>query len=329
MTDFLDLLEDDLRGAAERRGRRRRPVRALKAVAVVAAIAVVAVGGVQVADLLGSPEETAQDPPAVPQLSREDAPVAVIAAGQVGASQVIASRLTRWGYEVAGPSTTAPDDLGSMVLYRPGADKLAADIGERLQIGAVRPLSPADEKRLGGGLSKSKLVVVFGFDLQDRVLQHAGECQAAGGDLRLCSAMSEAGSVTAFYDGDGRLPIRSPRGIGHWRWAALSPDGRTILAQWSAECEVPQAYLIDRERGRLRRVGGVSTALGWTTDGRAIVFLPADGGCGGAEEPGVYLVSRDGRARMYIIPSNRREPPRRLPPSVTPRNLVAIERSAG
>ena len=74
---------------------------------------------------------------------------------------------------------------------------------------------------------------------------------------------------------DGKtLAIGKPRGakIGHWAKAFLSPDGKTFLAQWSAECEVPVAYLI--ADGRLRPYGKESVALGWLPSGEALIHFP-------------------------------------------------------
>nr|MDQ3823714.1 hypothetical protein [Actinomycetota bacterium] len=86
--------------------------------------------------------------------------------------------------------------------------------------------------------------------------------------------------------------------IGHWAGAWLSPDGRTLLAQWSAECEIPIAFFVDVERGSMRPVTGEqrwtnapeSVALGWAPDGRARVRFPK-GACGrSSDRPGVYLI---------------------------------------
>jgi hypothetical protein len=90
--------------------------------------------------------------------------------------------------------------------------------------------------------------------------------------------------------------------IGHWAWAALSPDGSTLLAQWSAECEVPIAFFVPAEGGQPRVVSDeedwatspASVALGWTPNGRAIVLFPEESPCGSAGKPGLYLVSVDG-----------------------------------
>ena len=85
--------------------------------------------------------------------------------------------------------------------------------------------------------------------------------------------------------------------VGHWEDAWLSPDGRTLLAQWYAECEVPSAFFVPADGGRPRSVTGggwrrapESTALGWLADGRARVRL-GKSACGtSAPEPGVYAI---------------------------------------
>jgi hypothetical protein len=88
---------------------------------------------------------------------------------------------------------------------------------------------------------------------------------------------------------------------GHWAAAWLSPDGETLLAQWSAECEIPIAFFVEAKTGEMRPVTGEanwaeapeSIALGWNGDGRARVRL-TKGYCGGAKHPpGVYLIDPD------------------------------------
>jgi len=103
---------------------------------------------------------------------------------------------------------------------------------------------------------------------------------------------------------DGKtLAIRTPPGakVGHWTKAYLSPDGKTFLAQWSAECEVPFTFLVPARGGVPRVVTGnadwtkapQSTADGWTEDGRAIVEITR-GDCGKPSSRGLYLVAQDG-----------------------------------
>ena len=86
--------------------------------------------------------------------------------------------------------------------------------------------------------------------------------------------------------------------LGFWRKAWLSPDGETVLAEWSGECEVPHAFFVAAKNGSMRVVTGErdwttspeSIALGWSPGGLARVRLPK-GLCGGsAARPGVYLV---------------------------------------
>ncbi len=96
--------------------------------------------------------------------------------------------------------------------------------------------------------------------------------------------------------------------VGHWRSLSLSPDGSLLLAEWSAECEVPTAFLIDTSTGASRTVTGeagldwldapTSRAAGWLPEGRAVVALWA-GACGTtAEVPGVYTFSSTSAMRQ-------------------------------
>jgi len=163
------------------------------------------------------------------------------------------------------------------------------------------------------------------------------------GVLRLCSDLGQGGHG-AFVVGDGKdaelLEIQSPGPTasasdagraGHWDWAALSPDGSTLLAQWSAECEVPIAFFVALPAGSPRPVTGEvdwakspdSVALGWTKDGRAIVFLPHGPACGGGSgKAGVYLYSAPGAGRRFIATHGKPESP--VPRSLRPRATRAL-----
>jgi hypothetical protein len=95
----------------------------------------------------------------------------------------------------------------------------------------------------------------------------------------------------------------APSFVGHWRSAVRSPDGRTLLLQWSAECEIPVAYFADADGSHLRTVARDPTvesdALGWARDGRAVIAFPK-GLCGnGRRPPGTYLV--DPRTRRATL----------------------------
>ena len=88
---------------------------------------------------------------------------------------------------------------------------------------------------------------------------------------------------------------------GHWDWAAVSPDGKWLVAQWTAECEVPIAFLVPAGGGKALPVASdrngpaTSKALGWTRDGRAIVELPGLS-CGTtSQRPGTYVLRPRGK----------------------------------
>jgi hypothetical protein len=101
-----------------------------------------------------------------------------------------------------------------------------------------------------------------------------------------------------------------PSGIGHWRKAMFSPDGTHVLLQWSGECEMQTAYVGDPGRP-LRQVPGptpTADALGWSADGRAVVFVPTEPGCGTDDDrSGLHLVRADGTWVRVFGPSDGRQ----------------------
>jgi len=109
-----------------------------------------------------------------------------------------------------------------------------------------------------------------------------------------------------------RAPVKAPAPnippAGHWAGVRLSPDGRTLLGQWSAECETPQVFLVTRRTGSVRRPGGAadnSIALGWTSDGRALLHFPT-GVCGGTYHGGSGVYAVDGRRLRLLFETTRR-----------------------
>jgi hypothetical protein len=86
-------------------------------------------------------------------------------------------------------------------------------------------------------------------------------------------------------DGIPPKPVKNAYPAGFWVPERIfrSPDGRTLLAQWSGACETQTAYLVLVASGKVRavfsaKVRGIlmayeSTAHGWTADGRARVRL--------------------------------------------------------
>jgi hypothetical protein len=116
-------------------------------------------------------------------------------------------------------------------------------------------------------------------------------------------------------------PVDTVPGGGSWGYALPGPSG-LVLAQWSGECEVPNAMFVTPGQSpvgvtgeqRLSRAPE-SRALGWDDRGRAIVHLQ-EGECGTSfERPGIYaftgpgvgeLVYRDRKlfeARMWGAPA--------------------------
>jgi hypothetical protein len=92
----------------------------------------------------------------------------------------------------------------------------------------------------------------------------------------------------------GPAYVYQGRAAGHWQYVRAAPDGR-LLAQWSGECESPAAFLVTAAGARgFGARSDESIALGWLTDGRALVYFPR-GLCGGTfrAHPGVYVVGGD------------------------------------
>jgi hypothetical protein len=115
---------------------------------------------------------------------------------------------------------------------------------------------------------------------------------------------------STIYLGGRRLvgPLPSPAGRtgGYWVSVELSPDRRTLLLQWEGECETSTAYLALANGTHLRPAVGTrateSGALGWTRDGRAVLYLP-HAVCGaGFPRAGVYLLDPRSRRRSFVYP---------------------------
>jgi hypothetical protein len=105
--------------------------------------------------------------------------------------------------------------------------------------------------------------------------------------------------------------------LGHWRAVHPSPDAKTLLAQWSGECEIPIAFFLPANGGAPRPVTGErewhkapeSIAVGWSRDGRARVHL-LRGACGiAAQRPGTYLIDPASGRVTYERPLPKRYRP--------------------
>ena len=144
------------------------------------------------------------------------------------------------------------------------------------------------------------LVVLAGCgSTKTRIVTRTQRCNGITADLSFHYAICGDRFVR---DGEA-LAIGKPSGakVGHWAKAFLSPDGKTFLAQWSAECEIPAAFFVPVRGGTPRVVTGEadwakapqSVADGWTEDGRAIVEV-SRGDCGLPSHRVMYLIAQDG-----------------------------------
>jgi hypothetical protein len=116
-----------------------------------------------------------------------------------------------------------------------------------------------------------------------------GGCRTTDVELVVCPRLIR---------GSTGVLARAPGKVGHWVWASRSPRGKEVLAQWSAECEVPVAYLI--AGGKLRAYGSEAVALGWLPSGAALIHFP-NGPCAGTSHArGIYAVPSAGTARLML-----------------------------
>ncbi len=113
------------------------------------------------------------------------------------------------------------------------------------------------------------------------------------------------------FRGRGRIPIDYPNSgpSGHWSDGFVSRDGKTLLLQWTAECEVPFAFFVPARGGKPRLVTGESKpedadptiAHGWTLDGHAIVEVMP--GCSERGKTELWLISPTGDRRRLELAS--------------------------
>jgi hypothetical protein len=96
------------------------------------------------------------------------------------------------------------------------------------------------------------------------------------------------------------------RRAGYWRSVELSPDRKTLLLQWSGECESQTAYLARADGSGLRPVAAESVALGWTRTGRAVLDLPRGACAGNTRRPGIYLVDPQSRRASFVYAGHGR-----------------------
>jgi hypothetical protein len=137
-------------------------------------------------------------------------------------------------------------------------------------------------------------------------------CHAIGrSGYRYCERLKNGWQIAMTLQvrrsGEWEIIAREPAGAfgrhgshywGIWSKVKLSPDGKTLLATWSAECDGAYAFFIPAAGGKPRLVTGkfdwssspMSNGIGWAPDGRARVEVFGEG-CGGSGwTPGTYLI---------------------------------------
>jgi hypothetical protein len=122
------------------------------------------------------------------------------------------------------------------------------------------------------------------------------------GLLRLLPSREAAADLDAQFQRHVVLPrpVDTVPGGGSWAYVLRGPNG-LVLAQWSGECEVPNAMFVAPGQVPVgvtgeRRLSQApeSRALGWDDRGRAIVHLQ-EGECGTSfERPGIYAFTGPG-----------------------------------
>jgi hypothetical protein len=147
-------------------------------------------------------------------------------------------------------------------------------------------------------LAGALLVLAGCGETKTRTVTRVQQCNGIAADLAFHYAIC---GNRFMRDGEA-LAIGKPAGAkaGHWAKAYLSPDGKTFLAEWSAECEIPTAFFVPVRGGVPRLVTGESDwtkahpsqADGWSQDGSAIVEIWR-GDCGMSRHD-MYLVALDG-----------------------------------
>jgi hypothetical protein len=180
-------------------------------------------------------------------------------------------------------------------------------------LGVLKRLHLAPDKATSSGLiMRNGRGDLFVIDLYERRVRRVYERPEPVPGCRVTDArpglqlLAYRSTIKTRTDG-GRLRVvaRAPGRIGHWERAAFAPHGNVFFAQWSAECEVPVAFLV--VNGVMRPYGGrtirdapSSMALGWLPDGSAVIHYPT-GACGGSyRNPGVYAVPLRGKAQVLV-----------------------------
>jgi hypothetical protein len=152
---------------------------------------------------------------------------------------------------------------------------------------------------------------------KEPIVKPLRRCTHTSSGFRACTAFGfpvggERSSIQRRDGTEWKILVGPPKARhGWWRRIVASADGRSLLAQWSGECEIQSTYLVATASGKERPIfrGNSSTAIGWSEPGRARVRLPAP--LYGTDksilfQSGIYLVDSETMAVSLERPSAKR-----------------------
>ena len=227
----------------------------------------------------------------------------------------------------AAALSAAPPTLDRQRLPQLPARGFALDTraGVQLQTMRGRPLGllagldlAADRATSHSLLMRDRQGRLYALDLDSRRVRRVFEqpqrfrgCRLTDARVRLALLVCGHTVKTVTYRAARTKPrlrvvAKAPGRVGHWVWAVFAPRGNAFLAQWSAECEVPVAFLVAHAAlrpygARTIRDAPASVAIGWLPHGEAVIWFPAGGGCGSSFRiPGIYAVPPTGKARLLL-----------------------------
>ena len=124
------------------------------------------------------------------------------------------------------------------------------------------------------------------------------KCTHVSRGFRACTVFLQTGEKSTIVRRSGsgwtRVSGPVPGRRGWWRRVVAAMDRKTLLGQWSGECEAQSTYFVSAAGGRVRAIfrRHESTVVGWTVDGQALVRLNEAVWRGNTEVfgPGVYRV---------------------------------------
>jgi hypothetical protein len=199
--------------------------------------------------------------------------------------------------ETATPTTSPPAPPHTIRVGSLPQEGVAVDLGHRVELIDL-------DGRILARLSGSSLY--YDWTVPGDVALRQGDAffvlREERGVFRLLPNRGAAADLDPQFQRHVGLPrpVHTVPGGGYWAYALPGPNG-LVLAQWSGECEVPNAMFVapgqvpvgvTGER-RLSRAPE-SRGLGWDDRGRAIVHLQ-EGECGTSfERPGIYAFTGPG-----------------------------------